>query len=71
MKTIPEIFDQLGGIANVRTILGVKYSSAKEMKRREIIPVWFWPRLIDGCKDKGIRGVNPTMLMWLHRRGEK
>ena len=71
MKTIPAIFDLLGGIASVSQILDIKYGSAKEMKRREVIPVWHWQKLIDGCKDKGVRGVNPTVLMNLHTKDGK
>jgi len=71
MTTIPEIFDKLGGIQNVASLIGCKYSSASEMKRRQIIPVWHWPKLIDGCKEKKVKGVNPTILMFLHIKDRK
>lgn len=71
MLTVPTIFDQLGGTTKVARILDVKQSAASEMKRRKSIPVHYWPRLVDACKEQGIRGVNYDVLVDLHwRRGK-
>ena len=71
MTDIKTIFDKLGGIQSVATLIGCKYSSAAEMKRRQIIPVKFWPKLIEGSKAKGIRGVNAAVLLEIHTREDK
>jgi hypothetical protein len=67
METIPHIFDALGGPAKVAVLLGVKKSTANEMKRRKAIRVCYWPALIKVCRDKRIPGVNPSTLMRLHQ----
>jgi len=46
MKTVSDIFDIFGGNASVARILGVGPSTASEMKRRESIPVEYWPDLV-------------------------
>jgi hypothetical protein len=46
MHTVSDIFDVLGGNAAVGRILGVNPSTASEMKRRESIPVEYWPALV-------------------------
>lgn len=46
MKTVPEIFDHLGGASRVARLLGVGQSTASEMKRRRSIPVKWWPALL-------------------------
>lgn len=68
MESINAIFDELGGSGKVAVLLGVKPSAASEMKRRQSIPVVYWPTLVDACKDRGIRGVNFDVLVNLHAR---
>lgn len=68
MNSIPAIFDQIGGPSKVAEILSVKTSAASEMKRRGSIPVRYWPRLVDACKELGIRGVNYDVLVDLHQK---
>jgi hypothetical protein len=70
MMTIPDIFDRLGGPSKVARLLNIKSTTANEMKRRKIIPVWYWPRLKQICKENRVYGVNYTMLVELHQRGE-
>jgi hypothetical protein len=53
MNTISDIFDVFGGNAAVARILGVGASTASEMKRRESIPVEYWPALVDEAKKAG------------------
>ncbi|MDQ0320011.1 hypothetical protein QO002_002149 [Pararhizobium capsulatum DSM 1112] len=50
MNTVSDIFDVFGGNAAVARILGVGASTASEMKRRESIPVEYWPALVDEAK---------------------
>lgn len=70
MKDISTLFDQIGGPARVAEALAVKPSAASEMKRRASIPVRYWPRLVDECRSRGIRGVNYDVLVDLHQRPE-
>lgn len=53
MNTINDIFDVFGGNAAVARILSVGPSTASEMKRRESIPVEYWPALVDEAKRMG------------------
>jgi hypothetical protein len=71
MKDVPTLFDEIGGTAKAAKLLGVKPTAASEMKRRSRIPVWYWPRLVDVCRDMGIRGVNYDVLVALHQKPEK
>lgn len=67
MTDIPMIFDELHGPAEVARLLNVKPSTASEMKRRRVIPVKYWPRLVAICKEKRISGVNYNKLVELHQ----
>lgn len=53
METVSDIFDEFGGNAAVGRILCVNPSTASEMKRRESIPVEYWPALVDEAKRIG------------------
>jgi hypothetical protein len=53
MNTVSDIFDVFGGNAAVARILGVGASTASEMKRRESVPVEYWPALVDEAKKIG------------------
>lgn len=68
MKSVPTLFDEIGGTGKVAELLAIKPSAASEMKRRESIPVRYWPRLVDVCRDLGIRGVNYDVLVDLHQK---
>jgi hypothetical protein len=66
MKTISDIFDVVGGPGKMAEYLNVKPSTASEMKRRQSIPVIYWPRLVDVCREQSIRGVNFDTLVLMH-----
>ena len=66
MRNVPSLFDAVGGPGKVAELLGVKPSAASEMKRRKSIPVRYWPRLVDGCRDAGIADVNYGSLVAMH-----
>ena len=70
MTQIHDIFDALNGPARVAVILGCKTSTASEMKRRKVIPVRYWPKLVQECRTRKIRGVTPQRLMELHSKRE-
>lgn len=66
MDSVNTLFKEIGGPGKMASLLGVKPSAASEMKRRGSIPVRYWPQLVDGCRDKGIRGVNYDVLVSIH-----
>lgn len=53
MQTVNDIFHVFGGNAAVAKVLGVGASTASEMKRRESIPVEYWPALVDEARRIG------------------
>lgn len=53
MQNVGDIFELFGGNAAVARVLGVGPSTASEMKRRESIPVEYWPALVDAAKHLG------------------
>jgi hypothetical protein len=68
MMQIHDIFDALNGPARVAVILGCKTSTASEMKRRKVIPVRYWPKLVQECRVRKIKGVNYDVLVALHSK---
>lgn len=68
MNSISDIVDVIGGSGKLAIILGVKPSAASEMKRRDSIPVKYWPKLVDECRAIGVRGVNYDSLVSLHQK---
>lgn len=68
MDSVDAIFDELKGPSRVAKLLGVNPSTASEMKRRQSIPVKYWPRLVDACRGMGVMGVNYDVLVFLHAR---
>lgn len=53
MQNVGDIFELFGGNAAVARVLGVGPSTASEMKRRESIPVEYWPALVDEARKVG------------------
>jgi hypothetical protein len=53
MNTVHDVFNALGGNAAVARALGVIPSTASEMKRRESIPVEYWPKLVEHARNVG------------------
>lgn len=59
------LFEQLGGPTKVARILDVGFTTASEMKRRGRIPVKYWPKLVDACREGGI-DVSYERLVAMH-----
>lgn len=53
MEKVSDIFDVFGGSTSLARLLGVNTSTASEMKRRESIPVEYWPRIVMEAKRIG------------------
>jgi hypothetical protein len=64
-STISQIFDEFGGPARVARLLGVKPSTASEMKRRSAIPIKYWEKLVYLAPDKNMH-LTPAILLALH-----
>ncbi|WP_336801456.1 carph-isopro domain-containing protein [Kaistia sp. MMO-174] len=68
MNTIGALIDAFGGNTKFASVIGKNASTASEMKRRESIPIDYWPAIIEAAADKGIPGVDADRLMRLHLR---
>lgn len=70
ISSVADIFSVLGGNAEVARGLGVRASTASEMKRRGRIPAEYWRALIRMAKAKGIAEIDAEKLVRLHAREE-
>lgn len=71
MQTVAALFDEFGGPAKVGQAIGVSTEHASAMKRRESIPVDYWPDLIAWARINSIRGVTYETLALMHVRRER
>jgi hypothetical protein len=67
MHTVPTIIDTIGGSGKFARELGIKPSAASEMKRRQSIPVKYWPDLVAICKNYRMRGISYNLLVNIHQ----
>lgn len=65
MATVPSLFEEIGGPGKMADLLGIKPSAASEMKRRGSIPVRYWPRLVEACREVGV-AVDYGQLVAMH-----
>lgn len=68
MKHVSEVFSAFGGPAMVARALGVRPSTASEMKRRGSIPAEYWLDLVREAKRMRIAGIDAETLVRLHAR---
>lgn len=68
IRSVPELFDRLGGPAAVARLIGKPASTASEMKRRGSIPVEYWPTIIGAAVSKEIDLSAEKMLQLHHAR---
>ena len=68
MRTVSDIFSALGGPSSVARILGVRPSTASEMKRRGSIPAEYWRDLVLAAERRAIRGIDAATLAEIHAR---
>ncbi|OAH18023.1 hypothetical protein AX289_29965 [Methylorubrum populi] len=66
METVADIFAALGGPSAVARILGVRQSTASEMKRRNSIPPEYWVRLVGAAQAQGVDGLSFERLAIVH-----
>jgi hypothetical protein len=68
MNSVTDIFAAFGGPASLARVLGVRPSTASEMKRRGSIPSEYWRELIVAAKRLRIDGIDADMLATVHAR---
>lgn len=56
-------------VANFGRDLGIPVEHASAIKRRNSIPVRFWPKLLDSAREREIDGLNYDVLVGLHQKG--
>jgi hypothetical protein len=55
MQTVDDVFKKFGGPTALADAVGIKISAASEMRRRNSIPVRYWPRLVDAARARRIQ----------------
>ena len=65
MMTVQTIFDAFDGPANLGRVIGVSTEHASTMRRRQSIPVRYWPAIVAGSKETGV-SLSPADLMEAH-----
>lgn len=65
MQNVSDIFTKLGGTGAVARMIDVKHSAASEMRRRQSIPVRYWPQLIAGATSAGVE-LDSDLLVKIH-----
>lgn len=67
MKNVADIFELMGGPANLGRAIGVPTQHASVMKRRGSIPVTYWPKLLKAAAASKIR-IDADALARVHER---
>jgi hypothetical protein len=62
MKTVTDIISLLGSNAEVASGLDVGQSTVSEFKRRNSIPVKYWPKLIGLAHAKNVQITNDILV---------
>ncbi|WP_363613236.1 carph-isopro domain-containing protein [Mesorhizobium sp.] len=70
MQTVHDIFEALGGTGAVARVIGVKHSAASEMRRRQSIPVKYWPALMSKAAEERI-AIDSDVLVRVHVSAEQ
>ncbi len=65
-KTIEALFDAFGTIVNFSESVGCGYEAARQMRRRNSIPVKFWPAVVRASIAVDIEGVSYDALVQMH-----
>jgi hypothetical protein len=69
MVTVETVFETFGGPTAVANAIGVKPSTASEMRRRASIPVRYWPALVMAANEQGF-AINNDALVKMHSQSE-
>lgn len=66
METLAAVFIAFGGPSKVGQAIGISTEHAAAMKRRNSIPVGYWPLLIEAARERRISGITYESLTHLH-----
>ncbi len=66
MRTLAAIFSAFGGASKVGRAIGVSTEHAASMKRRNSIPVGYWPALVAAAQERQITDITYESLTHLH-----
>jgi hypothetical protein len=66
MDTVSDVFSEFKKTSAFADALGLKLSAASEMRRRNSIPVRYWPRLVEAARERGIDGISYEKLVEMH-----
>lgn len=66
VKTIPELIELWPGkTQGIAADLGVGIETAKAFKKRDCIPYWYWPRLLEKAREHGLTFLTADFLVAL------
>ncbi|MGB6535357.1 MAG: hypothetical protein WBF58_05275 [Xanthobacteraceae bacterium] len=68
VETVAGLFEVMGGTTSVARHLGVRPSTASEIKRRGRIPSEYWRQLIAAARRSGHLEITADLLVDLHAR---
>jgi hypothetical protein len=57
LPTHPEIIAKWPSIREFGEDIGAEYNTAKHIRRRGLIPVRYWPQIVDAAQRRGFRNV--------------
>ncbi len=66
MQTVAEITAAFGGPAELGRAIGVTTEHAAQMRRRNSVPVRYWPKLIEAAAGRGVGGLTYEALVKVH-----
>lgn len=69
MLTVSDLIDKFGGSTKFAAVIGKGPSTASEMKRRQSIPVEYWPAIIRAASAAGIADLTTDEMVRLHVGG--
>jgi hypothetical protein len=66
MDTVDDVFAEFGGPTALGRAIGVKPSTASEMKRRQSIPIDYWQKLTEAARERGLEDLTYEKLVSIH-----
>lgn len=71
MNTVEDVFAKFEKTSAFADALGLKLSAASEMRRRQSIPVRYWPRLVDAARERSVTEITYDQLVLIHSKPKK
>lgn len=70
MTNFDDIFEAFGGNSALARAIGVKISTAGEMRRRGTVPPEHWLKLMRAAEERGIVGISAEILVEMYDRAK-